>query len=152
MQLRKPSRASRKNKWGSKASTSRLFSADHCESGFVEKLISIGMKRYTYYKCTKYGGTKRCDENTYVKRLLLERIAKINWSIQRQRAKDSQENYKGSAENERTSGDCHGWKMQKKSPNMNTSNTFWKGGNAAENGTFKHSWGPTLPQIQEKCG
>lgn len=68
-----------KSKWGSKSFYfSRLFKCGSCESGVCgETHINRHGKRYTYYKCTKYGGTKRCDEKYIREEALIESIAKL---------------------------------------------------------------------------
>lgn len=68
-----------RKKWGSKSFYfSKLFKCGACKSGVCgETHINRHGKSYTYYKCTKYGGTKRCDEKYIREEELIESIAKL---------------------------------------------------------------------------
>lgn len=68
-----------KSKWGSKNYYfSRLFKCGSCESGVCgEDHVNRHGKNYTYYKCTKYGGAKRCDEKYIQEKDLIQSIAKL---------------------------------------------------------------------------
>lgn len=62
-----------KSKWGSK-----LFKCKSCNSGICgETHINRHGKKYTYYKCTKYGGSRKCDEKYIREEHLIESIAKL---------------------------------------------------------------------------
>jgi len=57
---------------------SRLFKCGSCESGVCgEDHVNRHGKNYTYYKCTKYGGAKRCDEKYIQEKDLIQSIAKL---------------------------------------------------------------------------
>lgn len=68
-----------KSKWGSKNYYfSRLFKCGKCNSGVCgEDHVNRHGKNYTYYKCTKYGGAKRCDEKYIQEKDLIASIAKL---------------------------------------------------------------------------
>lgn len=68
-----------KSKWGSKSFYfSKLFKCKSCGSGVCgETHINRHGKTYTYYKCTKYGGTKKCSEKYIREENLIEGIAKL---------------------------------------------------------------------------
>jgi site-specific DNA recombinase len=68
-----------KSKWGSKSFYfSKLFKCGACKSGVCgETHVNRYGKKYTYYKCTKYGGTKQCDEKYIREKALIESIAKL---------------------------------------------------------------------------
>lgn len=68
-----------KSKWGSKSYYfSKLFKCKSCNSGICgETHINRHGKKYTYYKCTKYGGSRKCDEKYIREEHLIESIAKL---------------------------------------------------------------------------
>ncbi len=68
-----------KSKWGSKVFYySRLFKCGSCGSGVCgEERINRHGKKYVYYKCTKYGGKKRCNEKYIREEKLIESIARM---------------------------------------------------------------------------
>lgn len=68
-----------KSKWGSKDFYfSRLFKCGTCGSGVCgEERFNRFNKRYLYYKCTKFGGTKTCNEKYIREEKLIESIAKM---------------------------------------------------------------------------
>ncbi len=68
-----------KSKWGSKVFYySKLFKCGSCGSGVCgEDRINRFGKKYVYYKCTKYGGKKRCDEKYIREEKLIESIARM---------------------------------------------------------------------------
>ena len=68
-----------KSKWGSKVFYySKLFKCGSCGSGVCgEERINRFGKKYVYYKCTKYGGKKRCDEKYIREEKLIESIARM---------------------------------------------------------------------------
>jgi hypothetical protein len=77
-----------KSKWGSKTFYySKLFKCGSCRSGVcgVEHTNRHGTQ-YTYYKCTKYGGQKRCNEKYIREEKLIESIAKM---IEENKEKDT---------------------------------------------------------------
>lgn len=68
-----------KSKWGSKVFYySKLFKCGSCGSGVCgeERINRFGSK-YIYYKCTKYGGKKRCEEKYIREEKLIESIARM---------------------------------------------------------------------------
>ena len=68
-----------KSKWGSKVFYySKLFKCGSCGSGVCgeERINRFGSK-YIYYKCTKYGGKKKCNEKYIREEKLIESIAKM---------------------------------------------------------------------------
>jgi DNA invertase Pin-like site-specific DNA recombinase len=69
----------KKSKWGSKVFYySKLFKCGSCGSGVCgEERINRHGKKYVYYKCTKYGGKKRCNEKYVREEKLIESIAKM---------------------------------------------------------------------------
>jgi site-specific DNA recombinase len=69
----------KKTKWGSKDFYfSRLFKCGSCNSGICgETHTNRHDKTYTYYKCTKYGGRKRCNEKYIREENLIESIAAL---------------------------------------------------------------------------
>lgn len=69
----------KKTKWGSKDFYfSRLFKCGTCGSGICgEKRINRHGKEYLYYKCTKYGGHKRCNEKYIREEKLVKSIADL---------------------------------------------------------------------------
>ncbi len=68
-----------KSKWGNKSFYfSRLFKCGSCNSGICGVThINRHSKSYTYYRCNKYGGTKRCEEKYIREDELIESIAKL---------------------------------------------------------------------------
>lgn len=68
-----------KSKWGSKVFYySKLFKCGTCGSGVCgEERTNRYNKKYIYYKCTKYGGKKRCNEKYIREEKLIESIAKM---------------------------------------------------------------------------
>lgn len=77
-----------KSKWGSKVFYySRLFKCGACGSGVcgAEHTNRHGTT-YTYYKCTKYGGKKRCNEKYIREEKLIESIAQM---IEENKEKDT---------------------------------------------------------------
>ncbi|MBT5015927.1 recombinase family protein [Candidatus Peregrinibacteria bacterium] len=68
-----------KKKWGSNNFYfSRLFKCGACQSGVCgETHTNRHGKEYIYYKCTKYGGNKRCDEKYIREDKLVESIASL---------------------------------------------------------------------------
>ncbi|EKD85679.1 MAG: resolvase protein [uncultured bacterium] len=68
-----------KSKWGSKAFYyGKLFKCGSCGSGVCgEDRINRFGSKYVYYKCTKYGGKKRCNEKYIREEKLIESIAKM---------------------------------------------------------------------------
>ncbi len=77
-----------KSKWGSKVFYySRLFKCGACGSGVcgAEHTNRHGTT-YTYYKCTKYGGKRRCNEKYIREEKLIESIAKM---IEENKEKDA---------------------------------------------------------------
>lgn len=66
-----------KTKWGSKSFFfGKLFKCGVCNSGVCgEERYNRFKKRYVYYKCTKYGGTKSCNEKYIREEKLIESIA-----------------------------------------------------------------------------
>ena len=68
-----------KSKWGSKTFYfSRLFKCGKCKSGVCgEDHINRHGKKYTYYRCTKYGGKTRCNEKYIREGALIESIARL---------------------------------------------------------------------------
>ncbi len=68
-----------KSKWGSKDFYfSRLFKCGTCGSGVCgEERFNRFNKRYLYYKCTKFGGTKTCNEKYIREEKLIESVAKM---------------------------------------------------------------------------
>jgi hypothetical protein len=68
-----------KSKWGSKVFYySKLFKCGSCGSGVCgeERTNRFGSK-YVYYRCTKYGGKKRCSEKYIREEKLIESIARM---------------------------------------------------------------------------
>ncbi len=77
-----------KSKWGSKVFYySKLFKCGTCGSGVCgeERTNRYGSK-YIYYKCTKYGGKKRCNEKYIREEKLIESIARM---IEENKEKDT---------------------------------------------------------------
>ena len=68
-----------KSKWGSKIFYySKLFKCGSCGSGVCgEERIKKSGTRYVYYRCTKYGGEKKCNEKYIREEQLIESIAKM---------------------------------------------------------------------------
>ena len=68
-----------KSKWGSKVFYySKLFKCGSCGSGICgeERINRFGTK-YIYYKCTKYGGKKKCNEKYIREEKLIGSIARM---------------------------------------------------------------------------
>lgn len=69
----------KKSKWGSRTFYfSRLFKCGSCGSGVCgEERINRHGKKYTYYKCTRYGGKERCHEKYIREENLIGSIAEL---------------------------------------------------------------------------
>lgn len=79
IEANKKLKTSPKGKWGRKDFYfSRLFKCGSCGSGISgEERINRHGKRYTYYKCNKYGGKNKCREKYIREERLIESIAKL---------------------------------------------------------------------------
>lgn len=80
---REQQKTSDKGQWGRKQFYfNKIFKCAHCGSGISgEEHINRHGKKYTYYKCNKYGGKGKCKTKCIREEKLLEELVKIIHNI-----------------------------------------------------------------------